>query len=226
MSTNNNPQLVTEPFGCCSSYRACSDARRCVISDRDYSALCMYRKNLEAGRIFYGKNADRFSASAYAEFLEKYQRLSPDEQLEFQAIVGLFVYWRLGSVEELLYVTPGILHMAEAGLFKLKRDPLRVLSLFNMRYIKARFGVTDIPDGLSREKAIEFLAAQNPDTAQEITDSMGYVKVSFDMRTYYVEFYQDFMECESQPPKPGLPLEEDNPHILKEFRRTPIGRNI
>lgn len=81
----------------------------------------------------------------------------------------------LGSVEELLYVTPGILYMAEAGLFKLKHDPLRVLSLFNMRYIKARFGVTDIPDGLSREKAIEFLAAQNPDSAREVTDSMGYV---------------------------------------------------
>lgn len=48
---------VTGPaFGCCNSFILCSDARRCLHeNDVDYVG-CQYRQNLEAGRIFYGKN--------------------------------------------------------------------------------------------------------------------------------------------------------------------------
>jgi len=43
-------------FGCCNSYVQCSDAGYCLhLKDREYWGCC-YRKNLEAGRIFYGKN--------------------------------------------------------------------------------------------------------------------------------------------------------------------------
>lgn len=42
-------------FGCCSSYMECSDRKRC-IKDNDFSRNCYYRKNLEMGKIFYGKN--------------------------------------------------------------------------------------------------------------------------------------------------------------------------
>lgn len=45
-----------EPFGCCNDFERCSDALECLHKlDPDYSG-CYYRKNLEAGRIFYGKN--------------------------------------------------------------------------------------------------------------------------------------------------------------------------
>lgn len=44
-----------EMFGCCSHYIECSDQKKCV-KDNDFSRNCYYRKNLEAGRIFYGKN--------------------------------------------------------------------------------------------------------------------------------------------------------------------------
>ena len=43
-------------FGCCSKFIECSDARECVHENKIYSMGCMYRKNLDAGRIFYGKN--------------------------------------------------------------------------------------------------------------------------------------------------------------------------
>lgn len=43
-------------FGCCSMFIECSDAKCCVHENRLYSKACAYRKNLEAGRIFYGKN--------------------------------------------------------------------------------------------------------------------------------------------------------------------------
>lgn len=42
-------------FGCCSSYMECSNQKKC-IKDNDFSRNCYYRKNLEIGKIFYGKN--------------------------------------------------------------------------------------------------------------------------------------------------------------------------
>ncbi len=44
------------PFGCCSLFEECSDAKRCVHPNRLYSTACAYRHNLENGHIFYGKN--------------------------------------------------------------------------------------------------------------------------------------------------------------------------
>ncbi len=43
-------------YGCCHLYEACSDAKKCISKDKMYATVCSYRKNLEAGRIFYGKN--------------------------------------------------------------------------------------------------------------------------------------------------------------------------
>ncbi len=45
-----------DTFGCCSRYEACSDAKKCVHPDPTFATSCQYRKNLQAGRIFYGKN--------------------------------------------------------------------------------------------------------------------------------------------------------------------------
>ena len=45
-----------ERFGCCSRYERCSDAKKCIHPDFILSRACAYRKNLETGRIFYGKN--------------------------------------------------------------------------------------------------------------------------------------------------------------------------
>lgn len=59
------PKLLTDmcldamsfnTFGCCAKYVECSNKRQCVHDDQLYATSCMYRKNLENGRIFYGKN--------------------------------------------------------------------------------------------------------------------------------------------------------------------------
>lgn len=43
-------------MACCNDFNRCSDARECLHKyDADYAG-CWYRKNLEKGRIFYGKN--------------------------------------------------------------------------------------------------------------------------------------------------------------------------
>ncbi|NLN49525.1 MAG: hypothetical protein GX154_10665 [Clostridiales bacterium] len=43
-------------FGCCEKYVTCSDERKCLHDDPVYATACYYRKDLLAGKIFYGKN--------------------------------------------------------------------------------------------------------------------------------------------------------------------------
>ena len=45
-----------DSFGCCSDFVRCSDALCCLKNDNPAYRGCAYRKNLEAGRVFYGKN--------------------------------------------------------------------------------------------------------------------------------------------------------------------------
>ena len=44
------------PFGCCSQFEVCSDAKECLHVNKLYATACKYRYNLENGKIFYGKN--------------------------------------------------------------------------------------------------------------------------------------------------------------------------
>ena len=46
----------TSVFGCCAHYVQCSDEKHCVHDNPFYSCGCTYRKNLDTGKIFYGKN--------------------------------------------------------------------------------------------------------------------------------------------------------------------------
>ena len=48
--------LITETFACCNDFNRCSDALKCLHPENRMYNGCMYRKNLEAGKVFYGKN--------------------------------------------------------------------------------------------------------------------------------------------------------------------------
>ena len=43
-------------WDCCSRYLECSDAKRCIHPDKKMALSCGYRKILNAGKIYYGKN--------------------------------------------------------------------------------------------------------------------------------------------------------------------------
>ncbi len=49
----DNYTSKADAFGCCSKYKECSDAARCLHENLLYSKACSYRKNLENGNIFY-----------------------------------------------------------------------------------------------------------------------------------------------------------------------------
>lgn len=45
-------------WDCCSRYTECSDAKRCVHPDKLMALTCGYRKVLNTGKIYYGKNCN------------------------------------------------------------------------------------------------------------------------------------------------------------------------
>lgn len=90
------PPDGADTFGCCSRYRACSDAGRCIIADQSYYANCSYRKNLEAGRIFYGKRADGFSAAEYKEIQDRVNDLPSAARSALDALLVEFCEYSRG----------------------------------------------------------------------------------------------------------------------------------
>ncbi len=47
---------IPKSFDCCSRFKQCSDARRCIHPDKSIAINCGYRSILASGRIFYGEN--------------------------------------------------------------------------------------------------------------------------------------------------------------------------
>jgi hypothetical protein len=47
---------IPKAYDCCSLYEKCSDAKKCVHPDKKGSLQCGYKRILESGTIYYGKN--------------------------------------------------------------------------------------------------------------------------------------------------------------------------
>lgn len=145
-----------DAFGCCSRYRECSNAGECLIKDEEHckkfpllpkeswpdmielSAHCAYRKNLESGRIFYGKNANGFSLSKYEEFRKKIDALTPDARTAFNNIVIDLCEYNRGS-ERCMVRNVHIQELTEIGLFEFRKlgaeFPLSKLGKWNYRKV-------------------------------------------------------------------------------------------
>lgn len=84
-------QSSGDSFACCSRYQLCSNEKKCVIANEDYSQFCQYRKLLEVGKIFYGKNSIHFSDEKYQATLNKINSLTLDEKTLLNEI---YIYCR------------------------------------------------------------------------------------------------------------------------------------
>ena len=78
---------AAEAFGCCSDYRECSDAGKCLWG----KPPCAYRERMEAGKRFYGKRADGFSMERYSEICGKVAAL---QQPARQALDDLLIVFQ------------------------------------------------------------------------------------------------------------------------------------
>lgn len=80
-------------FGCCSYYKKCSDLKKCIHDDQLYSTACMYRKNLESGRIFYGENkkSDTIDVNMINEKIAVFDVETPNGQNDSICSIGIVI---------------------------------------------------------------------------------------------------------------------------------------
>lgn len=56
LSVKDAVDRYPKEWDCCSRYMECSDAKTCIHPDKRFALGCGYRKILNTGKIFYGKN--------------------------------------------------------------------------------------------------------------------------------------------------------------------------
>ena len=126
-SQTNGSSSAVDAFACCSRYRACSDARACLIPELDYSVSCIYRKNLESGRVFDGKNAENYHPEIYQFYVERYTALTEDAA----ALLGEILYYafikKRISVRFMLADVPGLSTLESAGFFHVAKHPEKII---------------------------------------------------------------------------------------------------
>lgn len=116
----NKPTTDPDAFGCCSAYRECSEAGKCIKPDM--SEHCLYAKNLAEGKIFYGEAANDFSAERYEEICKKADALSEGARKELDELLVVFCeYWR--GIQEYVVRNRHIEELESVGLFSF--EPLR-----------------------------------------------------------------------------------------------------
>lgn len=85
----------------------------------ELSSRCLYRKNLEAGHIFYGKNSNAFDQSKYADLCQRVDALSSDARSAFDSIlIDLFEYHR--SSPRCIVRNKYISELSAVGLFEFR----------------------------------------------------------------------------------------------------------
>lgn len=103
----SEPVYGADSFGCCAYYQECSNARRCVApkykGHEEQAERCFYRRHLESGHIFYGKNADSFSRTRYDQLLKQVDTLSTDARSALDGILIEFLEYRRGIRQSVVW---------------------------------------------------------------------------------------------------------------------------
>lgn len=107
--------------GCCSRYRECSSVGQCVVPDKDYALECLYRKNLKAGRVFYGENANGFSSEKYLAYQRRVDELSPAAHSIFDRLLICFFEYYRGARSVIVRSSTYLEEIFSLGLFSFER---------------------------------------------------------------------------------------------------------
>lgn len=122
--------LATSKVSCCSRYRQCSDAGRCLIAGTDISDDCRYRLKLEAGEIFYGRRAKYFSQPDFDYCLGQFEAMSEAEREAFLSC--LYHFCDLCFSTCFTSRSAALEALAARGLIKLYPFPLEMVRRMNI----------------------------------------------------------------------------------------------
>ena len=191
-----------DAFGCCSRFRSCSDEKRCLISHLEYSSHCSYRKNLENGKIFYGKNSVDFSSVEYSRYSQCVNALSPDVLNECYRLLIYFCEVKPGSRRVLIDNAPWLQSLSDTGLFSIAPCHDYLLSACGYRELLNRLKSDPIygPKWAAREdndrtkKAlVDWIKENAIPFLDRLADPYRMIELSGSARIYAIELYHDFL---------------------------------
>lgn len=208
-----------DAFGCCSRYSACSDARACLIPERDYAKNCNYRKSLELGHIFYGKNANNFHADVYQSLVDNYKALSVDA-VELLHSIFYYAFITKRCIRTIMLAdSPEIPVLERAGFLSQIERPDIVVGKYTMsamvdacgslieaanewakdridpdKWKKRKSVRRDLPGvKITRDELSEWVIRYSPEAAKKISEGISFVLLDLNKILELEEFFKDYI---------------------------------
>lgn len=234
------PSSAKDAFGCCSRYSACSDAKACLIPHLEYSNNCIYRKSLEQGHIFYGKNADKYNAAMYQSFVDNYSALSANAAELLRGVLYYAFVKRRGTKLIMLADSPEIPALDRAGFLSQVEHPDKVVKKCSVSaMINACGSLIETanewaksqtkPDTWKKRKSIRqelpgvkilrdelsaWIIRFSPEAMQKLSEGISFVELDFSKTLELEEFFKDCIYKEGYP----FPLDtlENDPRFLNQ----------
>lgn len=214
-----------DAFGCCSRYSACSDAKACLIPDCDYSKNCIYRKSLEQGHIFYGKNADKFNVAVYQSFVDNYSVLSANAAELLRGILYYAFIKKRGIKLIMLADSPEIPVLDRAGFLSQVAYPDKVVKkcsvsamidacgdLINAanewaksqtdsgKWAKRKSVRQELPGvKILRDELSTWIIQFSPESVQKLSEGISFVELDVSKTLELEEFFKDCIYKEDTP---------------------------
>ncbi len=224
-------------MGCCALYRECSDAGHCLRTDPIYSARCTYKRHLDAGRIFYGKNATSFSRDEYAKFCAIVDGLPDGARTEYYKMLVYF-WCTFACAENALWdYVPALDVVADAGLCKLSPCEDRFLDLCDfgndkdgqqhgqlrkMLQADAAYGPTLKASGIKgnakKEVLIRWIKTNAMPFLRQFTGGYTLLSLNPAYRAYSYEYYYDNLRGKEKPYTVELPADRDDFGLFRATR--------
>lgn len=209
-----------DTFGCCSRYRQCSDAGKCLIPEKSYSVNCLYRKSLENGKIFYGKKSINYDPIVYDRFVEAYQELSISEKDVLHSVLHFFFVEKAYTSCELFRDKPEFFILENAGFFKLQIRAHAIVEKCTFDALKESCGnnltaaaewsrtLCRTPEEIEKwnrrrspkihkEELAKWILLNCPSAVSSLCEGFHYIVLSSDTRQELMEFFRDYLYCEN-----------------------------
>ena len=227
-----------DAFGCCSRYSACSDAKTCLIPHLYYAKNCIYRKSLEQGHIFYGKNADKFDSTAYQSFVDNYSALS-ENAAELLRGVLYYAFIKKRCIKLIMLAdSPEIPALDRAGYLSQVEHPDKVVKKCSVSAMidacgelietanewaksqtkpdvwKKRKSIRQELPGVKilREELSTWIIRFSPEAMQKLSEGISFVELDLSKTLELEEFFKDCIYKENL----AFPLDtlENDPRFL------------
>lgn len=233
ISQAENDSSAADAFGCCSRYRQCSDAKVCLIPDRAYSKNCLYRKSLETGKIFYGKNASALNSAVYQSFVEHYQALTPQASDLLCDILHYVFVTKNGTHSAMFLDTPELFELAHSGFFNLNVYPAKIVNKCKFSAMQSACGdrISDAvawaesnckPEDWAKRKGVKiyrnelakWILKYSPDAVSALCDQIHFIDIAPDSYLELTEFF--FGNVYQEGYIPALTSCESDPRFLSQ----------